>query len=166
MSGATRVPAVRTRCPRCEAWNSFDADEPLGAIACGKCGGEIALRPTEKLLAGGPVDRCWRCGEADFWTKKDFPQRWGLAIVAAGAVAAFWTYGLSLVLVALVDFVLYRFLPPATICYVCKTEYRGVPADPAHGPFDLAHEDEVENAQAARRGPSPGAGAGGEAPAS
>jgi hypothetical protein len=139
---------VRARCPRCEEWNSFEADEPLAAIACGKCAAPIALRPTERLLAGGPVDRCWRCGGADFWTKKDFPQRIGLLIVAAGAIAAFWTYGASLVLVMLIDFALYQFLPPVTICYRCKTEYRGVPADRAHGAFDLAHQEDVEEAQA------------------
>lgn len=141
MSG---VATVRTRCPRCEEWNAFDADERLDAIACGKCAAPIALSPTEKLLAGGPVDRCWRCGEADFWSKKDFPQKIGLAIVAVGAIAAFWTYGASLLVVMLIDFALYQFLPAATICYRCKTEYRGVPADPAHGSFDLAHQEDVE----------------------
>ena len=147
------VATVRTRCERCREWNSFEADERLEAIACGGCEAPIPLRPTEKLVSGGPVDRCWRCGEADFWTKKDFPQRAGLAIVAVGAVAAFWTYGLSLVVVAIIDFVLYQLLPTATICYRCKTEVRGVPADPTHGGFDLAHQEDVEQeiALAARR---------------
>jgi hypothetical protein len=101
---------------------------------------------TEKLLRGGPVDRCCRCREADFWTRKDFPKALGLGIVVVAAVLAFWTYGASLLVAAILDAVLYAFLPWATICYRCKTEYRGIPRDPAHAAFDLAHQEDVEGA--------------------
>jgi ribosomal protein L37E len=151
------VATVRTRCERCGAWNSFEADEPLRAIGCGGCEAPIPLSPTERLLSGGPVDRCWRCGRAEFWTKKDFPQAWGLAIAGAAAVAAFWTYGLSLVAAALFDLALYLVLPAVTICYACRTEYRGVPADPAQGPFDLARQEDIDEALEAAKGKREGA---------
>jgi hypothetical protein len=145
------VATVRTKCPACAAWNSFEADAPLEAIGCGGCGAAIPLVPSEGLLAGGPVDRCWRCGREEFWTKKDFPQQWGLAIVALAAVGAFWTYGATLLLAAIVDAALYYALPPMAVCYICKTEYRGVPVNPAHGSFDIEHEHALENEEHARR---------------
>lgn len=148
------IATVRTKCSKCEAWNSFEADEQIDAIACGKCAKPIGLAGvSEKLLAGGPVDRCCRCGAveaSDFWAHKDFPKAWGLGIVVVAAVLAFWTYGASLLVAAILDAILYRRLAWATVCYRCKTEYRGIPRDPAHGDFDLAHQEDVEAEEYAR----------------
>ncbi len=146
---------VRLKCRACGAWNTFEADAPLPAIGCGGCGAEIPLFPSERLMAGGPVDRCWGCGREEFWTKKDFPVRWGLATVAAAAVAAFWiplpwSYA-PLFAAALLDAALYVLLPPVTVCYICRAEYRGVPANPAHGAFDLARQEDLDAAEARRR---------------
>ena len=141
----TAIATVRTRCGKCGDWNSFEADAKIDAIECGSCAKPIGLEGvSERLLAGGPVDRCCRCGAADFWTHKDFPKKWGLTIVAVAAVLAFWTYGISLLVAALLDAALYARLPFATVCYRCKTEYRKIPTDPAHGGFDLAHQEDVE----------------------
>jgi hypothetical protein len=38
---------------------------------------------------------------------------------------------------ALLDFVLYQFLPRVSVCYICKASYRGVPPHADHRPFDL-----------------------------
>lgn len=148
------VATVRTRCPACQEWNAFEADQPLEAIACGRCEAAIPLCPEPRLLEGGPVARCWRCGEADFWTRKDFPAKVGLAIVAVAAVLVFATGSIwPIVIASLFDLALYRVLPWVTVCYVCRTEVRGVPRDPAHGAFDLAHQEDGDEARrAAARG--------------
>jgi hypothetical protein len=147
---------VRTRCGRCDAWNSFEADDRIDAVECGACAQPIGLAGvSERLLAGGPVDRCARCGAADFWTHKDFPKALGIGIVVLAAIVAFWTYGISLVVAAILDAALYPCLPWVTVCYRCKSEYRGLPRDAAHGGFDLAHQEDVEADEADRaRGPA------------
>ncbi len=146
-----RHATVRTRCAKCAEWNAFEADAKIDAIECGRCAKPIGLAGvSERLLAGGPVDACCRCGASDFWTHKDFPRKWGLAIVAVAAVLAFWTYGASLLAAAILDALLYRRLPWTTVCYRCKTELRGIPRDPAHGEFDLAHQEDVEAEEYAR----------------
>jgi len=38
---------------------------------------------------------------------------------------------------ALLDFILYQFLPKVAVCYVCKARYRGIPPRPDHRPFEL-----------------------------
>jgi hypothetical protein len=147
----TGVATVRTRCSKCQEWNSFEADAKIDAVECGACAKPIGLAGvSDKLIGGGPVDVCCRCGVADFWTHKDFPKAWGLGIVIVAAILAFWTYGISLVVAALLDAGLYAYLPWATVCYRCKTEYRGIPRDPAHGGFDLAHQEDVEAEEAGK----------------
>lgn len=140
------VATVRTRCSKCSEWNSFEADAKIDAVCCGSCTKPIGLEGvTDKLLAGGPVDKCCRCGAADFWTHKDFPKAFGIGIVVVASLLLFITHSIiPLVLAAILDFVLYQVLPWATVCYRCKTEYRGLPRDAAHGGFDLAHQEDVE----------------------
>lgn len=77
------------------------------------------------------------CGGGFLYWQKDFNQKLGCALVAFGAIFVPWTYGLSLAVMALVDFVLYQFLPRVSVCYICKARYRGVPPHPDHKPFDL-----------------------------
>jgi hypothetical protein len=145
------IAAVRTRCEACEAWNNFEIDELLEGILCGGCEAPILLEVSQRLLEGDPVDRCCRCGqggESAFWSRKDFDPKLGVGIVVVASVLAFWTYGISLLVATVVDLVLWRMLPPVTTCYHCKTEYRGIPLDPAHGAFDLAHQEDLEQEQA------------------
>lgn len=142
----TAVATVRTRCAKCGEWNSFEADARIDAVECGACAKPIGLEGvSERLIGGGPVDRCCRCGDADFWTHKDFPRALGVSIVVAASLVSFWWYSIwPLVLAAALDWGLYALLPWATVCYRCRTEYRGIPRDPAHGGFDLGHQEDVE----------------------
>lgn len=81
--------------------------------------------------------RCMVCGDDKFYVQKAFDQRLGCLIVAVGAVLVPWTYGLSLAVCALADLLLYRRLPPLTVCYVCKARYAGYPTHPDHAAYDL-----------------------------
>lgn len=81
--------------------------------------------------------RCVVCGDTKFFIQKDFNQKLGCAIVAAGAILVPWTYGLSLAAFALFDLALYSWLPMVTVCYVCSTRYRGLPLNPDHAKYDL-----------------------------
>jgi hypothetical protein len=97
--------------------------------------------PPENLTA------CPQCGCRDLFVRKDFPQKTGLAVVVAAGVAflvlaarrgTFYLGAWVLVAAAAVDALLYLFVPKVTVCYRCRAPLRGVPTNPAHGPFELA----------------------------
>ena len=48
------------------------------------------------------------CGCQNLYRKKDFNQVIGCLIILIGAILVPWTYGLSLIIISLVDFLLYR----------------------------------------------------------
>ena len=52
-----------------------------------------------------------------------------------------WTFGLSLVLLALVDLVLYLRLQLVVVCYKCDTVFRDARPGPRQGDFDLLKHD-------------------------
>lgn len=81
------------------------------------------------------MDACSRCSSTALFTQKDFDQRLGCAILAAGAALALgvsWRFGgiwfvPVLLAVAAADLFLARRVKPVVICYQCDTEYRDVP---------------------------------------
>ena len=66
---------------------------------------------------------------------------WGCALVALGAALVPWTYGLSLVVLGGVDFLLHRRLRNAVVCYRCDTVYRDAVPIERQGEFDLLKHD-------------------------
>ena len=97
-----------------------------------------------KLSAGNPeevVITCRACVAKDFYLQKDFPRKIALAIVAAGIITVPWSYGISLLIVAFIDFILFRRTKWMTVCYKCRAEYRGFKMNPAHQEFDRHLEE-------------------------
>ena len=88
------------------------------------------------------LTQCPSCGAKDLYLQKDFPRKIAIPIVLVGIVTVPWTYGLSLILVALIDFVLYKLVSWMTVCYKCRAEYRGFHKNPSHKEFDR-HVDEL-----------------------
>jgi len=66
---------------------------------------------------------CPKCGCKDLFIRKDFPQKLGMSIVIAAAV---------------LDALLYWFVPKITVCYRCRAEFRDVPINPDHEAYELA----------------------------
>ncbi len=98
-----------------------------------------------KFTAGNPEEviiTCRACGAKDLYLQKDFPRTIAIAIVIAGAIAVPWTYGISLIVVALIDFFLFRKVKWMAVCYRCRAEYRGFQPNRAHKEFDR-HLDEL-----------------------
>jgi hypothetical protein len=92
------------------------------------------------------LDSCSQCGCRDLFIRKDFPQRLGLGIVIAAGVAflilaswrhTFWIGAMILAAAAMVDALMYAFVPKLTVCYRCRAEFRG-PINPKHEGFELA----------------------------
>jgi hypothetical protein len=150
---------VTLRCPTCRKALVVSAAEAPSRIRCGGCGSETRLVFSEAVRTDTLVDRCPLCEGADFYARKDFDPRLGLAIVGAGALvsAAFYWYGQDLIAygvlagAVLVDLLVYGRLADVTVCYRCHAEFRGAyrPTAPA---FDLHTADLLEAEYRRRRG--------------
>jgi hypothetical protein len=142
---------IVAKCPRCDAGLPVSAAEAPNAIKCGRCGTEIPIVISDGLREDRVVDRCPVCDGAEFYTRKDFDPKIGLAVVVIGALisAVFYWFGKDLVAygilgsAALIDLVVYGRLKDLTVCYRCHSEFRG--AYPRTAPaFDLHTADVLE----------------------
>ena len=139
------------KCPKCDAGLPVPAVNAPASITCGGCGCEIPLSVSEAVREGRAVDRCPVCSGGDFYIRKDFDPKIGLAVVIIGALisAGFYWYGRDLIAysilasAALIDLAVYGRLKDVTVCYRCHTEFRG--AYPRTAPsFDLHTADVLE----------------------
>lgn len=90
-------------------------------LACPECSHELG----EFQNTDDPFDRCPLCPCRQFYLSKNFNQFLGCAIMAMGIILSFWTYGLSLPVFALIDWLLYRNVPHILNCYRCGCEFHG-----------------------------------------
>ena len=87
------------------------------------------------------VERCAACDHDELYFQKDFNRTTGVALVAVGAVFVPWTWGLSLLAVTILDYVVWRVVKDVIVCYRCQAVHRGYPPNPAFKPFDLVIHD-------------------------
>jgi hypothetical protein len=139
---------VTFACPKCEAANRAEISPKAAVLNCLHCGQELQI-PPGAIDDQGDVHRCLACPSADLFVRKDFPQGLGVAIVTVGLLASCVAWGYSqlyltfaiLFATALVDVVLYVFVPNALMCYRCGAMYRGVADVDQHETFNLeTHE--------------------------
>src|SRR5690348_9731635 len=90
---------------------------------------------------------CPKCGCKDLFIRKDFPQKLGMCIVVAAAVAFLWLGSsrqhfylgaIVLLAAAILDAMLYWLVPKITVCYRCRAEFRDVSINPDHEGYELA----------------------------
>jgi len=126
-------------------------DKPDIAIHCSSCAWKTELDVSESIQKDSLIDRCPVCDCEEFYIQNDLSQKIGCAIVIVGAIFVPWTYGLSLGVVALIDFILYKFLPRVTLCYRCKTIFRGFKKNPNHLAFEMSTEEKYRMIKRAAR---------------
>lgn len=105
------------------------------------------------ILHNNQVDVCPRCEKTDFYVQRDFNGKVGLGIAVLFALVGLIFVALDrpvyfyacLGAAAIIDLALYLSLPEITICYSCKTAFRGARKNPAHGTFDLHTADMYDN---------------------
>jgi hypothetical protein len=139
------------KCPGCSANLELDVAAAPGGVRCGGCGREMPVHLTAAVREDRGVDACPLCLGSDFYVRKDFDPKVGLAVVIAGASisAGFYWFGLDLIAyailacAALIDLVVYSRLGDVTVCYRCHAEFRGSYRRTA-GAFDLHTADLLE----------------------
>jgi hypothetical protein len=130
------MPSVHFLCSQCDSRQAREAGEV--PRACDHCGaGNGVTAPPEESL----IERCAACGHDDLYFNKDFNRITGIALVAIGAVFVPWTYGLSLLGVTVLDYIVWKVVKDVIVCYDCQAVHRGYPPNPAIKPFDLVVHD-------------------------
>lgn len=128
--------SVHFLCPQCDFRLARTAGEP--PRACDRCGAPSSVTaPPESSIIG----RCAACDHDELYFQKDFNRTTGVALVAVGAVFVPWTWGLSLLAVTILDYIVWRVVKDVIVCYRCQAVHRGYPANPALKPFDLVTHD-------------------------
>ena len=120
----------------CEKRSKVRNFEGVTSMVCAKCGDKKEIFVSEGLKKEKMLDVCPVCQKTDFYTQRDFPQAAGCLIVLVGACFVPWTYGLSLAVVAVIDFILFKILRDIAVCYHCLSRVRGTKPNPKHKPFD------------------------------
>jgi hypothetical protein len=133
MLGMTSVHYLCTQCDARLARESGEAAQP-----CERCSTPSAVTapPPETLIA-----RCAACDQDQLYFQKDFNRRTGIALVVIGSVFVPWTYGLSLLGVTILDYIVWRLVKDVIVCYRCQAVHRGYPPNPDVKPFDLVIHD-------------------------
>jgi hypothetical protein len=142
---------IVAKCPKCDASLPVGGAEAPAGIRCGRCGTDIPLKFSSAVRGDTGVDLCSVCDGADFYTRKDFDPKLGLAVVIVGAAisAAFYWFGKDLIAygilgsAALIDLFVYGRLKDVTVCYRCHSEFRGAYTRTAPA-FDLHTADVLE----------------------
>lgn len=130
------MPSVHFLCPKCDARLGRELNEP--PRACEHCGSanEVVAPP-----AGSLIDKCAACNHDQLYVQKDFNRTTGIALVVLGSIFVPWTYGLSLLGVTILDYIVWRLVKNVIVCYRCQAVHRGYPTNPAIKHFDLATHD-------------------------
>lgn len=133
---------VRWLCPECGYWTQTDHVK-AAAWNCAHCKFAVnAVAPSQ----GEALTDCRCCGNKELYVQKAFPHWLGMGILVLACVASAVTYGFYwitwtwtiLIGSAVVDGVLYLLMGNVTVCYRCRAQYVGFPANPEHAPFNLA----------------------------
>jgi hypothetical protein len=128
--------SVHFLCSQCERRLSRIAGEP--SRVCEHCG---AASGVTAPAGGAIIGRCAACDHDQLYFQKDFNRTTGVALVAVGAVFVPWTYGISLLAVTVLDYIVWRVVKDVIVCYQCQAVHRGYPPNPAIQPFDLVVHD-------------------------
>jgi hypothetical protein len=133
---------LRTQCRSCGLPFPATIDRATLELACPQCGVARAVAPEHWVdQAPRSVEICPLCGCKHLYRQRDVHRAWGCALVALGAALVPWTYGLSLVVLGLLDLYLHRRLRNAVVCYRCDTVYRDAVPLERQGEFDLLKHD-------------------------
>lgn len=132
---------IRIQCKSCGLPFKARVEPGTSDVDCPNCGRTLPLR--EEGWSDNPpsVEVCPVCSCRHLYRQRDFNRGFGCLLVFLGALLVPWTYGLSLVILSLVDLALYYRLREAVVCYRCDTVYRDARPGPRQKEFDLLKHD-------------------------
>ena len=142
---------VRAHCDDCATALVASPVQAAGgeqtALECPSCRRRYPIDAAAQRLEQCPI-----CNFSRFFRQKAFPRALGIGLVVIGAIFVPFTYGVSLMVLALVDLIIYRRVPVMAVCYLCRAEFRGVPLPDRILPFRHHMAEGYEKRRAERQG--------------
>lgn len=136
---------ISVSCPHCRVFQEQTILWPDPSAFCLSCSWELVSHATDAFRNERNLDQCPFCGGAHLYRRKDFNQKLGIFLVVLGVLLAYFTYGLSLLAVTLVDFFLFRKVKELGVCYQCNAQFRDSRLVETLEPFDLELSDYYRN---------------------
>ena len=103
------------------AWGKRPSIMPI-RVQCPGCG-KFSKAPDSHA---GRIEKCPACGCSQFYLQKDFNQALGCLVMLVGIVLVPFTYGISMIVFAGIDWLLFRKVPTMVVCYKCGGDIRGL----------------------------------------
>ncbi len=116
---------VQITCPNCTSSIEVLPEHQASKVQCDVCKHVVDVKFTRDHEEGNLVE-CPVCSRMDFYKQKDFNRKIGVLLFVIAAILSIWTYGLSLVVLYLLDLFLFRKLSLVAICYKCQTNFRKI----------------------------------------
>ena len=144
---------ITTYCQNCESELQFDsATDHERDTACLSCNTPVRIAFSNRIRDDNTIDTCPSCGKRAFYIQKDFNRNLGLGVVIICALAGLYfvwvdkpfLFYVALGVAVVFDALLYLLLPEVTVCYACKTIFRGARKNHEHKGFDLHIADVYE----------------------
>ena len=112
-------------CPQCQSGIHVHPKVSAEFVQCEICQHELPVHFSHQHEEG-VVETCPCCERKDFFKQKDFNRKIGVALFIIAAILSIFTYGISFVVLYLLDFFLFKKLRSIVICYKCQTIFRDV----------------------------------------
>lgn len=132
-------------CQHCRKFQVTHIAAGKSTLACAECGKNLIEYMTEATRREDGIEQCPVCGAAHTYRQKDFNRKIGIALVILGVGLAYFTYGISLVAVTLIDWLLVRRVGEVGCCYQCGAQFRETPLIDKMEPFNLSLYDYYRN---------------------
>src|SRR5687768_14728449 len=107
---------VQITCKGCGSGVEVVPDIDANKVQCDVCNHVTDLKFTSDHVHG-VLKECPVCTRMDFYKQKDFNRKLGVLLFVVAAILSIWTYGLSLVVLYLLDLLLFRKLALVAVCY-------------------------------------------------
>ena len=133
-------------CPHCFRECQASPSKDKGLISCAGCRKQLVLRYSDIHRQRNTVDACAVCQQQDFYIRDEARKAWGLLFLLLGLAAAYWTYGISLLLGGYGFYWHFFKFPKLTVCYHCYAKYRNCRVNPEHHEYDLEKMENFEKA--------------------
>jgi len=132
---------IETFCPHCKELQTCSIEKNPGEILCTHCQKVLLPNCTEDFIQNEVLNQCAACGCAHLFRQRDFNRILGVLILIVGVVFSFFTYGLSLLVVTVIDLLLYYKVKEVAVCYACSAVYRCFRGISKLEPFQLILHD-------------------------
>ena len=114
---------ITLTCPQCGSAVTVYPSKKAQKAQCDICSHQIPLK-FNSHHEEGLVYECPCCERKDFYRQKDFNRKLGVLLFIIAAVFSIWTYGISLIVLWLLDLFLFKKLGNVVVCYKCQSIFR------------------------------------------